>query len=59
MFTAATIIQAPTGKFIFVGRVPEALCNTRYETIEDAKVAAIDLMIAENETFPVNVNVKG
>ena len=59
MFKAATIIQAPTGKYIFVGRVPGALCNTRYETIEDAKVAAIDLMMAENQTFPVNVNVKG
>jgi hypothetical protein len=56
MFTKATIIKAPSGRFIFVGRVPEGLCNKSYETISDAKVAAVDCMIANGESFPVGVS---
>jgi hypothetical protein len=55
MFKAAVITKAPTGKFIFVGRVPEALCNTRYDTLDAAKIAAVDCMMEHGETFPVNV----
>lgn len=54
MFNAATIIQSPTGKFIFVGRVPELLCNASYDTLDAAKIAAIDCMMQLGETFPVN-----
>jgi hypothetical protein len=45
MFKAAVITKAPTGKFIFVGRVPAALCNTRYDTLDAAKIAAVDCMM--------------
>ena len=55
MFKAAVITKAPTGKFIFAGRVPAALCNTRYDTLEEAKIAAVDCMMEHGETFPVNV----
>ena len=56
MFNAATIIQAPTGKFIFVGRVPELLFYASYDTLDAAKIAAIDCMMQTGETFPVNVS---
>jgi len=56
MFKAAVITKAPTGKFVFVGRVPAALCNTHYDTLEAAKIAAVDCMMEHGETFPVNVS---
>ena len=56
MFNAATVIKAPSGKFIFVGRVPEPLVNSTYETLDAAKVAAIDCMMQSGETFRVNVS---
>lgn len=55
MFRTSTIIKAPSGRFIFVGRVHESLCNKSFETIADAKVAAIDCMMEIGETFPVAV----
>ena len=55
MFKSAVIIKAPSGKFIFVGRIPEALCNTYYDTLDAAKIAAVDCMMEHGETFPVNV----
>jgi len=56
MFTKATIIKAPSGRFIFVGRVPESLCKKSFDTLADAKVAAVDCMIANGESFPVGVS---
>lgn len=58
MFKTSTIIKAPTGRFVFVGRVHESLLNKSFETLEDAKVAAIDCMMAIGETFPVNVQIE-
>jgi len=56
MFKAATIIEAPSGRFVFVGRVHENLINKSFGTLADAKIAAIDCMIAIGETFPVKVS---
>jgi len=56
MFKSSTIIKAPSGRFIFVGRVHESLCKKSFETIADAKVAAIDCMMKIGETFPVAVS---
>ena len=56
MFKASTIIKAPSGRFIFVGRVHKSLCKKSFETIADAKVAAIDCMMEIGETFPVAVS---
>lgn len=58
MFKTSIIIKAPTGRFVFVGRVHESLCNKSFATLEDAKVAAIDCMMAIGETFPVNVQIE-
>ncbi len=55
MFKATSIIKAPSGRFIFVGRVHESLMNAAYDTLEDAKSAAVDCMLTIGETFPVNV----
>lgn len=55
MFKAASIIKAPSGRFIFVGRVPAELCNVAFNTIDAAKIAAVDCMIEHGESFPVNV----
>tara|TARA_Y100000385_G_C12569422_1_gene415660 strand:- start:39 stop:239 length:201 start_codon:yes stop_codon:yes gene_type:complete len=55
-FETLTITKAPSGRFIFVGRVHESLCNKFFETIADAKVAAIDCMMKIGETFPVAVS---
>tara|TARA_R110000787_G_scaffold49054_2_gene117745 strand:+ start:436 stop:621 length:186 start_codon:yes stop_codon:yes gene_type:complete len=57
MFNNLTIIKAPSGRFIFVGRVHESLCRKSFETIADAKVAAVDCMMEIGETFPVAVAV--
>ncbi len=57
MFKTSIITQAPSGRFHFVGRVPESLCNKSFETIADAKVAAIDCMMEIGETFPVSIQV--
>lgn len=57
MFKVTTIIKAPSGRFIFVGRVHESLCNKRYDTLTDAKVAAIDCMLETKQTFPIAVSV--
>ena len=46
------IIQAPSGRFIFVGRVHESLCGKSFATLSDAKIAAVDCMIAIGESFP-------
>lgn len=54
-FTKAIITKAPTGRFIFVGRVPAALASGVYDTLDEAKIAAIDAMIACGETFPIDV----
>ena len=51
----AIIIDYPSGRFGFVGRVPEGLHGKSYDTVQDAKVAAIDLMMATGETFPVDI----
>ena len=60
MFKKTTIMKTPNGRFSFVGRVHESLFNKSYETIEDAKIAAIDCMMKIGETFPVALspNVK-
>ena len=50
MFKATTIIKAPSGRFIFVGRVHESLCDKSYDTLADAKIAAVDCMIAIGES---------
>ena len=57
MFKTSIITQAPSGRFHFVGRVHESLCNKSFETIADAKVAAIDCMMEIGETFPVSIQV--
>ncbi len=54
MFKSATIIQAPSGRFIFVGRVHENLINKSFKTLADAKIAAVDCWMEIGETFPVN-----
>lgn len=54
MFTKAIIHRCPTGRFKFVGRVPSELCNKTWATEEDAKAAAIDVMIERGETFAVS-----
>jgi len=58
MFKVTTIIKAPSGRFVFVGRVHEILCNKSFNTIEDAKCAAVDCMLAIGETFPVAVSAE-
>ena len=55
MFKATTIIKAPSGRFIFVGRVHESLCDKSHDTLADAKIAAVDCMIAIGESFPCAV----
>jgi hypothetical protein len=55
-FKVTTIIKAPSGRFVFVGRVHETLCNTSYDTVADAKCAAVDCMMAIGETFPVAIS---
>ena len=55
MFTKTIIFKAPSGKFIFVGRVHESLINKSYDTIEDAKVAAVDCQLEIGEMFPVAI----
>lgn len=55
MFKSATIIKAPSGRYIFVGRVHANLCDKSYATLQDAKVAAIDCMMEIGETFSVKV----
>jgi hypothetical protein len=59
MFKASTIIEAPSGRFIFVGRVHEMLRDTSYDTISDATRAAVDCMLSIGETFPVAVSAGG
>jgi len=54
MFKCATIIQAPSGRFIFVGRVHENLCNKSFKTLAEAKIAVVDCWMEIGETFPVN-----
>lgn len=56
MFKKAIITTTPTGKFHFVGRVHADLCNRTFDTVADAKVAAIDVMISTGNTFPVGVS---
>ena len=55
MFKSATIIKAPSGRYIFVGRVHANLCDKSYPTLQDAKVAAIDCMMEIGEAFSVKV----
>lgn len=55
MFNKAIIHQTPKGNFQFVGRVHKDLCNKTFPTIEEAKIAAIDVMLSIGETFPVGV----
>ena len=40
MFKTSIITQAPSGRFHFVGRVHESLCNKSFETIADVGCAA-------------------
>ncbi len=54
MFKSATIIQAPSGRFIFVGRVHENLFNKSFKTLAEAKIAAVDCWMEIGKTFPVN-----
>jgi len=56
MFTTTVIMKTPSGRFSFVGRVHESLLRSSFETLEDAKVAAIDCMLKIGETFPVDVS---
>jgi hypothetical protein len=58
MFKSTIIIKAPSGRFIFVGRVHESLCGKSFTSLEDAKVAAVDCMLTIGETFPVSVQVE-
>lgn len=58
MFTKdcpAIIMQCPTGRFTFVGRVPEGLSGKSFASADEAKIAAVDLMIETGATFPVDV----
>ena len=55
MFKSSTIIKAPSGRFVFVGRVHAMLCNKAFDTLDEAKEAAVDCMLAIGETFPVAV----
>jgi predicted PP-loop superfamily ATPase len=59
MFKKSIITKTPTGRFHFVGRVHEKLMNVAFDTIEDAKIAAVDVMIETGETFPVDVQAVG
>lgn len=51
----AIIITYPTGRFGFVGRVPEQLHGKSFPTSDAAKIAAIDVMLETGETFPVAI----
>lgn len=53
MFKATTIIKTPSGRYGFVGRVHESLLQSSFETLGEAKIAAIDCMLEIGETFPV------
>tara|TARA_R110002153_G_scaffold75295_1_gene194920 strand:- start:551 stop:781 length:231 start_codon:yes stop_codon:yes gene_type:complete len=53
VFKSTTIMKTPNGRYSFVGRVHEALCDKSYETLADAKIAAVDCMLDTGETFPV------
>lgn len=55
MFAKAIITKLPNGRFHFVGRVPAELLGAAFDTVEAAKIAAIDVMIARGEAFPVDV----
>lgn len=55
MFKISIITKTPTGRFHFVGRVHADLRGVSFDTIEDAKAAAIDVMMKIGETFPVDV----
>jgi predicted PP-loop superfamily ATPase len=59
MFKKSIITRAPSGRFHFVGRVHVSLMNSYFDTIEDAKIAAMNVMIETGETFPVDVQAIG
>ena len=56
MFKATTILKTPSGRYSFVGRVHESLLRSSFETLEEAKIAAIDCMLETGETFPVKLS---
>jgi hypothetical protein len=53
MFKTTTIMKTPSGRYSFVGRVHKSLSNASFDTLEEAKIAAIDCMLEIGETFPV------
>lgn len=55
MFTKSIITKTPKGNYHFVGRVHKDLMDKSFKTIDDAKVAAMDIMIETGEAFPVDV----
>ena len=58
MFTKdcpAIIVDYPSGRFGFAGRVPAGLSNKTFASVDDAKIAAIDLMLSSGETFAVDM----
>ena len=55
MFKKTIITKAPSGRFHFVGRVHKDLMDKSFDTVDEAKVAAIDVMMEIGETFPVDV----
>lgn len=55
MFNKAIITKTPKGNFHFVGRVHKDLMNKSFPTVDDAKIAAMDIMIETGECFPVDV----
>ena len=55
MFKKSIITKTPKGNYHFVGRVHKDLLDKSFVSIDDAKAAAIDVMISTGETFPVDV----
>jgi hypothetical protein len=55
MFKKCIITKAPSGKFHLVGRVPGSLMHKAFDSVDDAKVACVDVMIEMGESFPVDV----
>lgn len=54
MWTKTILTRNPKGTFSFVGRVPQQLLNEVFNTVEEAKIAAFDVMM-EIGPFPVDV----
>ena len=59
MFKTCVITPTPKGNYHFVGRVPESLLHVSFKTLDEAKIAAFDAMLAMGQTFPVSVQAVG